>query len=429
MANLQGKPNVTSNLTTIPLAIAYVAIPLSLAISHFSGQPVAASTWLWVFLAGLGTIHAMLYRHSGVPIKKRFILEITMFLVLIIILVLYSKDIIRQLEAFTPYVSEAMPLVFLLFCALWIKTFGMPDRGDFQRYGALLGALCIVDLVAEIFLYQAVPTVRLIGNTDILAGLLLVSTCASLKPGSSNDTAYEQDQGHHLWRVIILIGIAACLSRTGLFAAAWIFLCFGRGRILIRTICAILFMVLIVLTLLLPSTPSDAIHYIDYWLWVEAIRLYAENPMLLFTGFPVIEALPITFPVGMGPVWEAATGSPSIMGIYLPQIPSFWLRLTLAWGIGAPLMLLVIIFSLLLRHLTRMGAGLIAALFAQGMTTSLLFDPSLAETIGFVFFLALSKPQRVANVKIEKTMTHNPAPEQKTLSESDPVEEWNMGPL
>ena len=405
-------------------------IPLGLTLTSFLGSSVEMSPTLpWLLLAGLGTMHAMLYRTSGVPIKKRFIFEIAMFLVLITILVLYTHDIFRQLEPCTPYIAEAIPLIFIFFCALWIKTFGMPNRADLQRYGALLGLLCVIDLVAEAALYQAAPTVRWIGNVDVLAGLLLVALCASLRPGTNDGGVYEPDQGHRIWRILIMVGIAACLSRTGLFAAAWIYLCFGRGRKLVRVACSLLFLALIGLTFLLPITPSDAVRYIDYWLWVESIRLYTKSPMLLLTGFPIGSALPISFPMGMSGIWEAATGSPAMMGVYLPQVPSFWLRLTLAWGIGVPLALLATIFSLLFRHLTRMGAGLIAALFAQGMTSPLLFDPAMAAAIGFAFFLVLSKSERVSNSKVEKTEKYEIPPKPETPTKAGPVEEWNIRPL
>ena len=74
-------------LAAIPLAVAYVAVPLGLALASSLGPSFEMLPTLpWLLLAGLGTMHAMLYRTSGVPIKKRFIFEIALFLVLITIL-------------------------------------------------------------------------------------------------------------------------------------------------------------------------------------------------------------------------------------------------------------------------------------------------------------------------------------------------------
>jgi len=426
MAHKQGTFENTSKLAAAPLAVAYMAVPLGMALMRFSNPSPAVSPVLpWLILAGLGVIFAMLRPAPGSAIRKHSLYRITLLLLLIITLILYGPGIVKALEPGLPYLVESIPLILLLFCGLWIGTFGMPDRADFQRYGALLGALCIVDLLAEVVVHQAVPTMRWIGNADILAGLLLVSLCASLKPGANDGGVCEPDQGRPFWRLLIMIGIVACLSRTGLFAAAWVFGCFGRGRKRLRMAYSMLCLSLIVFTFFLPTTPSDSIRYIDYWLWLESARLFAENPMLLLSGFPVTIALPVTFPAGMSPIWEAATGSPTMMGAYLPQIPSFWLRLVLGWGIGAPLALLTALFILLFRHLTRMGAGLIAALFAMGMNTPLLFDPTMAVTIGLGFLLALSRPQRKPNARIQKPDAKNddPAPD------PDPVKEWDMRPL
>ena len=99
--------------------VAYAAVPLGLALTSFLGSSPEISPALpWLLLAGLGTMHAMLYRTSGVPVRKRFVFEVALFMVLITILVLYTHDIFRQFESYTPYISEAMPLIFILFCAL-----------------------------------------------------------------------------------------------------------------------------------------------------------------------------------------------------------------------------------------------------------------------------------------------------------------------
>lgn len=416
-------------MTAFPLAVAYVAIPLGMALLRVVNAPLVIPMALpWLLLAGIGTVYAMLFRRSGVRVKKRFVFEVSMFFVLITLLTLYSRDIFRQLDIYIPYVVEATPLVMIWFCGLWAITFGIPDRADFQRYGAALGLLCIIDLVAEVIIYQAVPTIRWLGNADILAGLMLVALCASLRPGKNDGGIFEPDQGRPFWRGLIMIGLLACMSRTGLFAAAWVVLCFGRGPKLPRVLHSLLCLGLIAVSFLLPTTASDAVRYTDYWLWVESLRLFTENPALLFTGFSVPNALPVTFPAGMAPIWEAATGSPAMWGAYLPQVPSFWLRLLLAWGIVAPLMFLAVLTTLLFKNLSRMGAGLIAGLFAQGMSTPLMFDPTMGAVIGLGFFLALSRPVNEARDKQEQ-------PEEQTEQQEDPkpestpAEEWNMRPL
>lgn len=412
-------------MTQIPLTVAYVAVPLGTALSRTTGLGSEVSPFLpWLVLVGLGAIWAMLFRRSGVPVKKRFLFEVFLFLILVTMLYFNQDDFLRQMELVLPLAVEMAPVGILGFCLMWITTFGSPDRADFQRYGALLAVFCIIDLAAEVAVYQAVPVVRWIGNCDVMAGLLLVSLCASLKPGENEGGISEPDQGKRIWRVLILFGLAACLSRTGLFGAGWIFLCFGRGSRLVRTLVSLAFFLLIGLSFYLPISASTAARYIDYWLWAKSVTLFTQTPSLLLTGLPLGEALPFDIPMEIASLWERITNSPAAMGIYLPQIQSFWLRHILGWGAIVPLCWLTVLLILLSRRLTRMGAGLAAALFAQGMSTPLLYNPSLGTAMGLALFLSMSNPTTPPETKTGPT---KPAP--KSEQDNDPAEEWDMRPL
>lgn len=418
-----------SGLATVPLAVAYGAVPLGTAAAQYlSGPSGPVSVFLpWLLLACIGTVIAMLRPSPGAPKSRGFLFQLTLFLLMIAGVVMYGADVVSALSPYMPMLQEVSPLVFMLFCCLWVATCGLPDRADFQRFGGLLGVICLVDLIAEVVIYQAAPTVRWIGNTDILAGLLIVAICAGLKPGENEGGIEEPDQGNTVWRLLALLGLLACMSRTGLFAAAWVVLCFGRGRVLFRILFVVACIALLALTFFIPSTASDAVRYADYWLWMEAMRLAMADPLIMLTGFPLDAPLPIEFPVGMGPIWEAATGTPSMFGVFLSQVPSFWLRLSLAWGLLTPVTLLVVLFVLLFRRLSRMGAGLVAALFAQGMSTPLLYDPAMAAAIGLGFILALTGPMRKTNAKRKEEVETKPDSEPEP--HPDPTEEWNLRPL
>lgn len=380
-----------TRLASVPLIISFGALPLgAVAVRAVGGELGAVSVLMpWLLLAAVGVLMSMRGTSKAVDWKK-LSYRLPMFLVLVLVLLLYQADLRALVEPYLPYLAESSPLIFLLFSLLWASTCGLPDRGDFQRFGALLGTLCVFDLAVELPLYETAPAMRWIGNADVLAGLLLVALCAGLKPGGNEGGLNEPDQGHPIWRGLVLVGVLACLSRTGLFAAGWVVLCFGRGKVRWRLLYAVVCAALIYLTFLLPPTPSDAVRYSNYWLWVEALRIFSHAPDLLTSGFPITGALPIEFPPEMAAIWQAATGKSSQLGAFLPDVPSFWLRLTMAWGVFAPLGLLGVIFILLLRRISRLGAGLTAALFAQGMTTPLLYDPAMAVTITLAFILALS---------------------------------------
>ncbi|BCS88748.1 hypothetical protein [Pseudodesulfovibrio sediminis] len=410
-----------SKMTAVPLGVAYVAVPLgALLVRYANLTPDMSPFPPWALLAALGTAFAMLFRRSGVRVKKRFIFELTMFLGLVTILTLYHHNIFQQLTDVSAALPEFTPLIMLGFGWLWTITFGTPNRRDFQRYGALLGVICMLDLAAEAYVYHAAPALRWVGNSDVLAGLLLVSLCASLKP----DGTGEPDQGSPIWRWLILAGLASTLSHTGLFCAAWVFLCFGRGSLLPRTLVTLCFFALIGATFLLPITASESIRYMDYWLWAKSIALFANAPDILVTGLPLTSALPMSIPPELTRVWETATGSSAVMGIYLPHVQSFWLRLVLGWGAFISGALLVAFFVLLFKRITHMGAGLAMVLFTQGMSTPLLYDPTLGAILALAFMLALAPPVSSLNVRTARPSTapaHTP--------EVDPTKEWNMRPL
>ena len=399
----------TRGLSRVPLIAAYVVLPLWAAVARLGGFALPPVLTVWTTLAGLGLLIALRRPASGGEGRSGFAFRLILAGLLLGGMAYYLPDWLAGLDGVLPYLGEAAPVAYLLFGALWAVTCGLPDRGDFQRFGAVLGLLCLVDLAFEAALFGAVPTVRFIGNADVLAGLLLLSLCAGLRPGGNQGGLYEPDQGRPAWRFVTLAGLIATLSQTGLFGASWVILCFGRGPFPRRALTASLCLVVLGVTFFLPATASDAIRYTDYWLWMEAVRLFSENPHLLLTGLPIGQPLPLNFPVGMSVIWEAAVGVPAIFGAFVAQVPSFWLRLTLAWGAVAPAALIVALFLLLLRRLTRFGAGLVSALFAQGMTTPLLFDPATAVCVALAFVLALA-----------------PVQQPRTVGQPDPVEEWDL---
>ncbi len=428
MVQEQPKKRTPSRLAALPLAVACAAVPLGALLSRFAGSGPESSPFLpWAVLAALGTVRAILFRRSGQRLRPRFFAELCMFAGLSALVILYQRDILQQLRGFTPFVSELVPVIMLGFCGLWVMTFGRPDRAAFQRWGAVLGLLCVLDLAVEGFIYRAAPSMRWIGETDLLAGLLLICLCASLRPGLADDGLYEPDQGAPVFRALILAGLLATLSRTGLFAAAWIYLCFGRGGWKLRTAVFLAFFTGLAATFQLPFTPSDLARYVDYWLWAKSLALFSREPALLIAGLPLDHALPFTFPPEMAPIWERVTDSPTLFGAHLPQVPSFWLRFILGWGGILPTACLTGLFVLVSRRLTRMGAGLAAVLFVQGMSTPLLYDPSTGAMAGLALLLALSACRTVPSPgrNGEPDAGLHSAPQ----TEDDPVREWDLRPL
>jgi hypothetical protein len=235
----------------------------------------------------------------------------------------------------------------------------------------------------------------------------------------------EPDQGRPLWRGLVMLGLLACLSRPGLFAGAWVVLCFGRGPLGRRALYAVASLVLLGASFLLPVTASDSMRFVDYWLWLEALKLWAQSPLTLLTGFSLSAPLPVEFPATMTAVWETATGSSTLFGVSIAQVPSFWLRSVMGWGVLAPLALLAALLWLLVRRPSRMGAGLAAALIAQGMSTPLLYAPATAAPVLLAFMLALRRPgPEPAPNRTGSATAPDPTPDTQ-----DVVDEWDLRPL
>jgi len=413
-----------SRLLNIPLAVAYLAVPLGTGLCRAMGYVPLFSPYLpWALLAAIGVAHAILFRHSGDRLKKRFFFELLVVFGCVAVLYFNRELFIRQLNYAMQVIPELTPVIILGFCWLWGKTFGVPDRSAFQRYGAVLGVFCLLDLGVQLGLYHAVLGERFLGDANVLSGLLLVSLCAGLKPGPADGGLFEPDQGSTTLRALIFVGLAVCLSRTGLFAAGWIILCFGRGSRLTRIGLALGAFLLVIVTFLLPPTTSDLGRYVDYWLWAKSLGLFAHEPSLLLFGLPFGRPLPISFPLEMATIWEMVTGHSALLGVEINQISSFWLRLLLGWGGIIPVLLLGGLFTLLFRRLTRMGAGLAAALFVQGMSTPLLYDPTSGAVFGLALILAVSRLDR----KLPLVGTGSAIP--RSHGETDPVREWDLRPL
>ena len=429
-------------MSAVPLAVACLAVPVGNALSWLAGPGPAVSPYLpWLLLAALGTAWAILFRRSGERLRKRFFFELSMFVFLAGMVVLRREELLWQLDTAVYVLPELVPAIMLGFCWLWTLTFGLPDRAAFQRWGAALGALCLLDLGVEAAARLTLPVQRVIGDPNILAGLLLVCLCASLKPGRLMGGEYEPDQGSPLLRGLILAGLLATLSRTGLFAAGWVYLFFGRGSRLVRAAFTAACFLLIVATFLVPVTEADLVRYLDYRLWSESLRLFARDPLLFLWGLPLGPALPITLSPEVAALLEVVTGSSALIGVHPQHISSFWVRFLLGWGAVPPLLFMTALFLLLGRRVTRMGAALVAALFAQGMSSPLLYDPNTAAPLGLGLFLALSRPGAQPNLR------PSPAPESRNEPETgpegapattpeptpsegdDPATTWDMRPL
>ncbi len=413
MTHLKGIFRKHGPLAPVPLYVAYAALPMaSLArrVPDVPLTPPAAAPW--AVLAALGFLAACAGRENRAPSLPKALGAFALVGLIASAILMYVPDALLSLPVLAGIFRESAPLAYLLFCALWTATFGLPSGRDFIRLGAALGALVVADTAAEFAFAGAAPALRWIGNADMLAVPLLASMCACLGPGDSRSRADT------LCRALILFGLAATLSRAALFASIWIVLWLNtasRGR---RLVVSGFFALVLAGSFLVAPAPGDAVRYADYWLWVEGFRLFSENPSLLAAGFPVHAPLPMTFSPGMAMIWHQAQGVSPDIGVFLPQIGPFWLRASLAWGALVPVACMTALAVPLSRRPSRMGAGLAACLFAMGMVSPLLYSPATGMVIGLALLTAFSPAMR----DDFSTPVSEPVPD------SDP-EDWDMRPL
>lgn len=416
-----------SRLSAIPLAAAFFAPPAALIASRFYG--VASPQWfvrpmentMWLIMSGVALLACLLgipdtNRPSSPPGTSNAITA-TVFIAAAGLLYTYLPDVLGANAWLTPYIKELEPLVYLLFALAWGLSFGLPDRAQLQRAGAWLGFFVVCDC-ARVLAVQSPG--RMLGDSDAIATLLLVSLCAGLRPAQNRNAPVEPDQGKSIWRFWIIFGIIASFSRTGLFAAAWVYAFFGRAgiwqRILVALGCALLFVVTLVAESMSGSTSA---HYLDFWIMLECMGLVAQNPDMIYTGFSLGSPLQVVPPLSLMGIWSALFNTSPYDGIFIHQLQQFWLRIFMGWGVFAVVGWLAAVFGVLLRRGTHFGAGLAAACFAQGLSTDLFYSPATGIVLCMACLLALAPPPVTAARGIPHLEEDTPDTVTRLLSSTD----------
>ncbi len=371
-----------------PLITAFLIVPLAFSAVRISTVPVSAhltdtaETALWLVLCGLGAVASMFLSAQARP-RRSIGLPLAgtgAFLAAAVLLFLFAAPLLRATAGLYPYLYEAKPLIFFMFACAWAATFGLPDRATIQRVAAWLGGLAVCDAAQALF--RQSPE-RFLGNTDVLATLLLVGLCAGLRSREADD-----EEQHPALRPWIMLGLLATLSRTGLFTAAWIYAFFGPGstwkRLPYVTLCA----VAVAGSLLLEAHWGlGGVRFMEYWVWLECFQQLAE-PGKLLTGFALHAPVPIVPPLDIMSLWQVLFPTSPLDGLYVQQIPAFWIRSIMAWGLVPAMTFLALLFSLLMKRPTRFGAGLTAVCISQGISTTLFYSPGPAITLFLALMLA-----------------------------------------
>lgn len=387
-----------SPFSALPLIPAYLLFPVISAVLLVSRTGMApseladAARYFWLSLAGLALFATIIHAHRhpvSLPRKVR-LFTATLLGLGIAVLYIYITPVIRGLgPEHLAMLHELAPVAYVCFALAWAASCGPPQRTAFVVLGSLLGcASAICGLAALVFapnapLFQSISFTDLLGGSEYVATLLLVSLCASLRPGTEREPV-----GGMLAQWAIIAGLAATLSRSGLFTAFWVMLCFGPRPFRRRLLHCLALLGALAGTLLHPMPAALELEQLTvFWMWFSGIQAFQIVPDAILSGFGPATMLPIDVPPQI-----LATIAPGEGGISAHLFTPFWLRTAVGFGILVPLGAICAFMVLLVRRPTRFGSGLVAALLAQGMTFPLLHDPLAAVPLGLAMAAAFIQP-------------------------------------
>lgn len=419
----------TSALAALPLFLAYLAWPLWQAVSPGLGLAKALAhvpspmDGLWLALAALAVLASLFpprraaepapaERPAGRAGLEHTLVMAGLLLLLVAALYRFGGPLLDLTRNKGPYVLELRPFVYLLFAGLWVLSFGLPGKRTFVRLGAMLGALVALDFLVGLARTGYILPAERFGGGQYQSTLLLASLCAGLRQTVGHPAADPEDRECSPFsRFCIVAGLFASLSHSALFAMGWIVLFFGRWKLPTRVLVAAACAAAIAFTLLRSQAPMIDLENLNRsWLWVAGLDLFLNEPLRLLTGFPVDAPLPVAVPQALQQLWGLQSHTMDLFGVHPYNIEPFWLRFCLVWGLGPAVAFLGTSLVLLLRNLSCFGAGLVAAILAQGMASELFYRGNLAVVLCLALFLALGAP-RPKDAPEARTST--PPPEAK----------------
>lgn len=246
-----------------------------------------------------------------------------------------------------------------------------------RNVGAVLGFLVFADFVLKVLVPDTAGLS--IGDRGALAVLLLISFCTGLRPPKHVDQPEGPAWGldsHQGW---IVLGLMATFSRPALFAAGWTWLFFGRGKAGWRLLVAFSLVLAMGAAMLEPlPIMQDMGRYADYWVWLECLRGFSDNPGLLLTGVPLDAIITEHIPPGIQTIMNMSGRYGADGAVYVWQVDPLWIRLLLNWGLVPIAVLGLGIMIIAAAAGTPLAAGFAACLLAQGASDGIIYSPETA---------------------------------------------------
>jgi hypothetical protein len=401
-------------LAQLPFFAVYVLMPLAVLAGRLAGRPEVAWHFgpqglaLWLFLAGLALFvclgqDSMARRRQARSLWTSLALAVALAASIALGLRL-AGPALSQALALAPLLDELRLPALILFAAVWTWSFGSPGREDLARPGAILGAFLVLDFLLTAIMARQVVLGGgyLLGGglavSDALAFLLCIALSATLdRPASPPEPASPGAHTGSLSRWLILAGLFATFSRSGLAAAGCLILFLERGplRERVALCCACALGIWMSLALPLAHTVPAGGGGEDLglsWHLTALLEALRADPGAWLRGLPLGEPVALAMPDLGGLDWDSDSAG---LAVSVFDIPSSWLRLLAGWGVLGPALVLAGVLACALRGRRRFGFGLLLATLVVAALTPALHTPATSGVLALACALAGKAPPAV----------------------------------
>ncbi|NDV25840.1 hypothetical protein [Desulfovibrio sp. JC010] len=376
--------NKALTASEFPLALFGLGLPLTLAAFSLSGYgaPDNLAEILATGLAVLGLLMEILRGENNLVLPLWLKAGIPALLITWISFnnfTPYASHLLDQL----PLLMESKPLIFLLATMLWLDLYPPPSPKQISFWANWLALFICLEFGCRFFLLQQPAIPSLFGMQITTGPILLAGLCATLHNPEENNFS----------RLLILSGIFCSLGRDAILGSVLILLISGPKGGLKKFLLILAMLIFNYLSLEVQEmTFMNRYDLPSYWLWFSILELFANNPELLISGFPLSIPLPLNVPASLWTIWHGQQQIWTGSGIYLFHVLPFWLHLLTAWGLAGPCLAAAAGTSLYKRFPSNMMGGLLTTIVVCGFFSPLLYAPAIALFI-FPAFVSATEPE------------------------------------
>ncbi|TIH14938.1 hypothetical protein D0S45_12410 [Marinifilum sp. JC120] len=376
--------NKALTASELPLALFSLGLPLTMAAFSLSSHAVPGNLAeiMATGLAVLGLLLEILRGDEDSVAPIWFKAGIPALLITWISFKCFA-EFTRPLLDQLPLLMEGKPLLFLLVTLLWIKLFAPPSTKQISFWSSWLALLICAEFGIRFFIMHEPAMPSFSGISSITGPILLVGLCATMHNSENNK----------LTRLLILAGIFCSLGRDTAIAAVLIMLISGPKGGLKKFLLILCLLFFNYLSLQVQEmTFMNRQDLPSYWLWFSILELFANNPDLLISGFPLSVPLPLNVPASLWTIWHGQQHVWTGSGIYMFHILPFWLHLLSAWGLAGPCLVAAAGTFFYKRFPSNMLTSLLTATVVCGFFSPLLYHPACALII-FPALITASSPE------------------------------------